>query len=322
MDFYLLTAGLFLFLSFEKQEEAKRLITPGQYFGHRFSRLFPWAFTAFLLAAVVQRLIIDRVTSPIALLDYFSGDIWEILLVKWTGMSEGGLMLNAPVWTMSSMLLVGFLIWSCIYHGKQKFLDILMPLTLILGVGVWRHVPSDNTQDWIGFTAFGTFRAWLVMCLGYYCLRLGKRLSAAPVNRRGQWLLFGVECVMHLLLLWICLYRNTKYYQWLAILLFMLSIAIAFSGKSYLEQLLRRVRFVPFLGELSLSIYLVHYPMIQLQEWILKHFGIARYYDYRLLFAAVVVVAALLHYYLTPPGIRLCKTAWGKLRGAVVDQNP
>lgn len=127
---------------------------------------------------------------------------------------------------------------------------------------------------------------------------------------------------MHLLLLWICLYRNTKYYQWLAILLFMLSIAIAFSGKSYLEQLLRRVRFVPFLGELSLSIYLVHYPMIQLQEWILKHIGIARYYDYRLLFAAVVVVAALLHYYLTPPGIRLCKTAWGKLRGAVVDQNP
>lgn len=173
VDFYLLTAGLFLFLSFEKQEEAKRLITPGQYFGHRFSRLFPWAFTAFLLAAVVQRLIIDRVTSPIALLDYFSGDIWEILLVKWTGMSEGGLMLNAPVWTMSSMLLVGFLIWSCMYHGKQKFLDILMPLTLILGVGVWRHVPSDNTQDWIGFTAFGTFRAWLVMCLGYYCLRWG-----------------------------------------------------------------------------------------------------------------------------------------------------
>lgn len=314
VEFYLLTAGVFLFQSFEKQSARNVLQTPYQYFKHRFARLFPWSFTAFLFAVVVKRLLIDRVHSLGTLFDYFSGDIWEILLIKWNGMNEEDLLLNVPAWTMSSMLLVGFLLWACLYHDNRRFLNLFMPLSLIIGYGVWRHLPVANTQAWIGFTTFGTFRAWLDMCLGYYCLQLTKRMSQIKFNRRGKTLLTIAECLCHCLLFWIILNRATRYYQWFATLLFTAAIAIAISGHSYVNRLLDKLNFVPFLGELSLSIYLIHHPLIDAYERICSHMGIDTYYLYPAAYAVLVIFFAVLHLYLTKYAMRLCSCLFQKLK--------
>ena len=42
VEYFLLTSGLFLFLSFFKKEGSDSLMTPGQFFGKRFWRFLPW----------------------------------------------------------------------------------------------------------------------------------------------------------------------------------------------------------------------------------------------------------------------------------------
>jgi peptidoglycan/LPS O-acetylase OafA/YrhL len=312
VEFFLLTAGVFFFLGYEKQCAKSRLDTPGQYLKKRFFRLFPWGATALLAAVVIQRFVIDRVTSPVALMDYFSSDIWELLLVKWNGINDNTQLLNGPAWTLSSMCIVGFLLWGCLYYYNERFLNLFMPLTLLVGYGFWRHIDAANTELWIGFTTFGTLRTWLVMCLGFYCLTLAQKLSAVPLNRGGKTLLTVVEICIHVFVTYVMLHRSTRYYQWLVTLLFLVAIAIAQSQKSYLPQWMNRFRVFDFLGELSMSVYLMHVPVILLFRW---RFDVSSWsYKQLLPVFAAILLAAVVHYYatkyliaLTRKGCKACK---------------
>lgn len=307
VEYFLLTAGLFLFLSFERGEAAGRLITPGQYVLRRFSRFFPWAFTGFLFAGVIDYTVIGKTESLGRWMDHFAKDLWDMLLISWNGMNKNTLMLNAPAWTLSAMLIVGFFIWTLLYHYKRPFLSLIMPLTLVVGFGIWTHLPSADTERWIGFTNFGTFRTWLIMCLSYYCVLLGRKLSEVPLNRKGKLLLTAVEVLIHVFALVVMFRRAERYYQWMLTLLFMLSIGIAISGHSYLADVLERSRLSRYLGEISMSVYLVHAPLIRL----FRHFYDVSDWSYPELMPlfAAVLAASVVHHWITGQLVR----ASGKL---------
>lgn len=294
VEYFLLVAGLFLFLSFEKGEKTGKQRTPVQYAAKRFARFFPWSITAFLAAVVAERIIVSPVKSLASWMDYFAGDIWEILMIKWNGMNNNAHLLNSPAWTLSAMLIVGFFIWTMMYYYKKPFLNLIMPLTLVIGFGYWTHLPSANTELWIGFTTFGTFRAYLIMCVSFYCLCLTRKLEDITLNKLGKGLLTAVELLIHIFAVLVMMVRAERYYQWLLTLLFMVSISIAISGHSYLAQLLGKAKYVNFLGDLSMSIYLMHVPVIyvcrnvyDISSW--------TYFELIPLFA-VVLVAAVVHY--------------------------
>ena len=313
VEFYLLTAGAFLFLTYERQKERQSVRMPYQYLKQRFLRLFPWALTAFLFTVITRRILLDHVTSPGDLLDYFSGDIWEILLVNWNGMNDDALALNVPAWTLSAMLLVGFVIWCCLYFDEKRFLHFFMPVSLLLGYGLWRHIPVGTTQTWIGFTTVGTFRAWLAMNIGFYCVILARSLSQVPLSKAGRVLLTVGEVGLHVFCLWAMLNRDTRYYQWLVTLLLALAVAIALSGKSCLGPLLARLREIPFLGEISLSVYLTHYAVLEANHRLWQHMG-QPMEEHIPLFVLLVLAFALLHYFLTKLFMKLCRSGWAKLR--------
>lgn len=266
VEYFLLTAGLFLFLSFEQGEQTGKQRTPGQYLARRFLRFLPWSITGYFLAVFVQRILIEPTTSLGAWMDCFASDIWEILMVKWNGMNNNAYLLNSPAWTLSAMLIVGFFIWTMLYHYKKPFVHLIMPLTLVVGFGYWTHLPSADTELWIGFTTFGTFRTWLIMCLSAYCLPLARKLAEVPLNKLGKALLTVAEVLIHGFALTVMFFRGERYYQWLLTGLFMVSIAIAMSGHSYIARALEKSKPVQLLGDLSMSVYLVHAPVIRLMR--------------------------------------------------------
>lgn len=308
VEYFLLAAGVFLFASFERGEQTGRLATPAQYLVKRFLRFLPWSLTAFLLTAFVQRILIDKTFSPIAWLDYFSGDIWEILMISANGMNNNVYFLNSPAWTLSAMLLVGFLIWTLLYHYKKAFFAVILPLSLIVGYGYWMHLPSANTELWIGFTTFGTFRTWLVMCLSYFCLPLGRKLASVPLNKTGKLLLTIAEVLTHLFALAVIFCRAERYYQWLLTALFMLSISIALSGHSYIAKAFENRRSIQLLGDLSMSLYLVHTAVLLAFRYVFD-MDTWSYFQLIPLFL-VVIVAAVCHYYGTSFVVRLVSNLW------------
>lgn len=306
VEYFLLVAGVFLFLSFEKGAETGKLRTPVQYAVKRFGRFFPWSLIAFLLAAAVERIWLHPTNSLAAWADYFAGDIWEILLLKWNGMNNNAYLLNPPAWTLSAMLIVGFFIWTMMYYYKKPFVNLIMPLVLVVGFGYWMHLPSANTETWIGFTTFGTFRTLLIMCLGFYCIPMAKKLGAQQLNRRGKCALTVVEILIHVCAFGIMIVRGERYYQWLLTLMFMISIAIAMSGHSYLAKATENSKIIQLLGDVGMSIYLVHVTVIRVFR---AYFDMSNWAYYRLLpVLAVVLGVAFLHYFGTKWIVKGAKT--------------
>jgi len=312
VEYFLLTAGLFLFLSFQRGEERGKNQTPGQYLWKRFVRFLPWSTTAFILTVVVERVFVNPVESVRTWANLFPSDIFEILMVKWNGMNNNAHLLNGPAWTLSAMLIVGFVIWTLLYHYKKLFLTLIMPVTLIAGFGYWMHLPSANTEAWIGFTTFGSFRTWLVMCLSFYCIPMSKKLSEIPLNRLGKCMLTLAEVLIHVFSVFVIFHWAERYYQWLLTLLFMVSIAIALSGHSYLDKLFRNSKLISLLGEVSMSIYLVHTAVIRGFDYV---FGISEWsYKELLPLFAVLFVAAVVHYYGTKWMVQILSKIWGKAK--------
>lgn len=121
------------------------------------------------------------------------------------------------------------------------------------------------------------------------------------------------EVGLHVFCLWAMLTRDTRYYQWLVTLLLALAVAIALSGKSCLGPQLARLRVIPFLGEISLSVYLTHYAVLEANHRLWQHMG-QPMEEHIPLFVLLVLAFALLHYFLTKLFMKLCRSGWAKLR--------
>ena len=296
VEFYLICAGMFLFKSFEKKEHTANLLTPIQYGVKRFSRMFPWALTGFLFVFVVKRLWIDRCFSLTQHADYFSGDIWELLLIKINGMNDNMPLFNGPAWTMGALCIVGLVIWGLLYYDKTRwFRDWIMPVSLIFFYGVWRHLESGDHQVWIGWTTLSVFRTYIGMCLGYYCYKLSAKFSEKQLSALGASIVTIVEISLHVIATIIMFNRETRNYQWLVSLIFVISLVIGMSGKSYLAVIMNKIKFIDFLGDFSLSLYLVHYGVIL----IFRHSITETLWSGKIigLYAVAVILVGLIHYY-------------------------
>lgn len=318
VEFYLLTAGVFLFMKYEKQIQGG-MQSPYSFLGKRFGRFFPWAFIGYLFAAVVIRGYLRPIGSFEKLIDYLSGDIWEILLIKMNGMNNNSALLNSPAWTLSSMLIVQFFIWSCLFHWREKFIDLIMPLTIVGGLGMWRFVDVAAVKLWIGFTTFGTFRAWIVICLGYYALRMSFKMKNIFFNDKGKLMLTAFELLCHIFAVWVIMNKDSRNYQWCCLLAFMIATAIELSGHSKFNEVLSRLPFVSFLGELSMCIYLTHGTVLKIwQFWYPEPYEM---YSHKFSFALAVLVVSLAMYYIVKYGIKLWESFVNVAQKVLISDN-
>lgn len=311
VEFYLLAAGVFFFRHLEHSQGE----TPGRYIGHRFARLFPWTLTAYALAFVVIRLYIDRTFTLGSLAGRLSQDLWEVLLVKMNGMNLGESLLNSPAWTVSSMFLVEIVLVGFFFACKKPFVRVLLPASLMAGFGIWRHVPSAGSTIWIGLTTFGTLRAWLVYGCAWYCYRLSGALGRAKLSRRAERALTGLATALHAFAIWAMLTQDSRNYQWCVLLAFFLAMALTISGhnrwNAALQKLARPIR---FLGALSLSVFLVHWPVIRLFQTFYPagtHAAVV---------TAAITLCSLAHYALTAGLIRLCQRMKPRLTALLLKQ--
>lgn len=308
VEFFLLAAGAYFFRAMESSEGEP----PRKYIVRRFWRFFPWAATAFVFAFVVIRVVVNR-QSPASLARSFSGDIWELLLVKMNGMNQGKRLLNCPVWTVSCMLLVEIVMAGWWARDKRGFVEIVMPLSLIVGFGYWRHVESTDHAVWMGFAAFGTVRVWLVYICGYCCWRTSRYLGEMLLNRKAEAALTVVEMLCHVFAVWVMLRYSTRNFQWCVLLAFLVATVIELSGHSLWEVALRRAsKLTGWLGRVSFSVYLVHWPIIKYFEAVYPDTGAL--YAHAGAVTGTVLCAAAGHCFLTAGLIRLWKRGMPKLK--------
>ena len=320
VEFFLIVAGVFFFMGFEKKDR-EGTAAVGPYVGKRFARLFPWALTGFIFAFVVKRMVIGSIGSMGELADYLSKDIWEILLVKMNGFNQGNPLLNDPAWTLSAMFLVEIVMIGFLCSNKKNFVNVVLPITLIIGYGFWRNTEMGNVADWIGFTTLGVLRAWLAYGCAYYCFRLSEYMKKISYSGFGRLCLTVIEALLHLFAIYTMMYKATRYWQWCATLAFVGAVAISISGQSLWNAILGKLSgLTSFLSGLSLSIYLIHYPIYEYFKQI--YTKKAALFSHVWSFIIVTLVFSLLHYFVTKGIISLWRILCPRVRSLLIEEGP
>ena len=298
VEFFVMAAGLFFFKKLEREDAAPDGMDSIAYIKKRFLRFFPYTTVGLLLAFLVKHVwIYTREGGTLTLIrvyKWFSRDIWDYLLVSMNGLNAGKYLLNVPLWSVSAMLICELLVWGLYRWNKQLFRTVIAPAAILFALAYWKNI--EGTADhhaWIGFTTFGVVRIFGDYCLALFVYEAAKRLASC--GDRLTALTRGLLTVCELACLALSIanmeFFDSRYFRYFNILLFCVALVICFSGQSLSDQMFRHGKVSAYLGTLSLSIYIVHYPVLDVfqQFWpepevLDGHF---------LLFAGVVLVCSV-----------------------------
>lgn len=212
--------------------------------------------------------------------------------------------LNAHTWTLSSMLIVEFILCYFLTRHKKTFTEFVVPISIVFGIGTW----TNFTQN---FSLQQNLRVWMVYCTGYLSYLLSRRIKETSFNFRGKITLTVIEILGYSVAVLIMMTRCNLYYQWTCTAIMAVSVSISFSGVSLLEQLLSSkilAKVCCFLGKLSLSVYLLHWGIYQ--AFISRFPDPETRYSYKWHYLLCFLLCAVLQLIIIPPCINIIKKFW------------
>lgn len=170
VEFFVIVSGFLFYSSWEKRTRGEnppidlRLEHWKTYMIKRYMRFFWPTFFAFLGYFLVIRIWMTESLSLNKVVNWLSSDIWEILLLKMTGLNRGKLnLLNNPAWMLSSMLLAEFFILGMLVWCRKFFLSFFLPLSMVCTMGYWINIDTAAVEKFLGLFTFGTLRVYFVM---------------------------------------------------------------------------------------------------------------------------------------------------------------
>lgn len=297
VELFVLIAGVFLFAGMCTRERdamgRRRVREPYMFLKKRFLRFLPYSFFGFLIALAVKLILknADGGFTAKELGNWLTDGAWDILMVKMNGMNNNAPLLNVPAWTLSAMLICEFLICACMYNNAKLYETLIMPVTVLIGMGIWRHIPNANHTEWIGFTTFGLLRIWIVYGLSWCCCQLMLRIRECRWTKTGVAVITTAEILGYVFALYVMMNQTSRNWRWVAILAMLLSVAISISGKSASVSVFQGKKWIGWAGELSMGVYLTHYPIMECFR--VKYPG-EQVADHVAAFAGAVMIGAVL----------------------------
>ena len=270
------------------------------YMSKRYFRFFWYSLFAFIITYFVIRLWCwGQISSVESFSDYAALDIWEILMLTQSGINNDAYSLNSVDWTISCTLIVEFLVIGLLVWIRKPFLSLIMPCSMLVGVGIYFHLKSVATSIFVlNLLTVGVLRIYILTCLGILTWYLSQKLSLLKLKTAGKAVLTAIEALGLLWILFVACFKKMgpyyKYYMYCFCGVAMIVIAISFSRQGYIEKLIKGNKFTKFLGEYSFCIYLTHIAVLEYYKK--SYVDINERYSKHFEFAAVMLLVALAFY--------------------------
>lgn len=220
--------------------------------------LISWWIGFFVIGAV-------RRLGPVALWKALEKDVWELTLVKMSGLFTGGI--NGAMWYLSAMLLVMAVLYPLLRKNKDLMTHVVCPLLALFFYGYLCRTEGHPRDPlvWMGLCYKGLLRAAAGLCCGAVIyLAVGNLRRKAPrgLTRAGQALVILLQLLCLSLVIRYMALRKPSQYDYFYLFLLMILVLLSFSGFG-LETLLSRCgergkSAAVFLGKYSLPLYLGH----------------------------------------------------------------
>jgi len=253
VDFFFVLSGFVIARAFWTERRATAFVDNAR---ARLARMYPLHLVMLLVVVLLQAVLTLGFRVPASAQNDAYHFILNILLLNSSGLQHG-FSFNAPSWSISTEFLINLLFLGCItLPGRMA-----KPLLAVIGIVCLATMAHRGVIN--GTRAFGWIDNDLIRtCAGFLTGVLLERVHArlVPLRRHAAWDLVLLICVAAILrYLALGPYNNASE---MAICYVGFPLVIASAVRSQWVASVLRAKPLVYLGSISYSIYLVHYPLM------------------------------------------------------------
>lgn len=282
VEFFFIVSGFYFMQGVEKNEKSKKNIYLLNFENtiKRFKRFVPITlisgFFICLIAFVFKSIKISNLFLS----------LYNSLLVGIVGI---GYNLNVPIWYLSAIILIMFLLYPIIRNNKQRYIYYIAPLIVLFGLGyMYKKYPSLDLSSYLWNNLFysGLLRCLVDINIGILVYELikyfNKRMKKIKEKKRKKRIRIGLQIIEIILYLFIFAYMLFAGYKnkndYFLLICILCATTITLSEQTYIKKIFSH-KFVYYLEKLSLYIYINQQIFITLLSLLLKKYNIG-YYKY------------------------------------------
>lgn len=299
VEFFFLVSGYLMAKSIAKKQDVKENIFKStfDFMKRKYFSIFPYHLFA---TGVVIILILFNLPTVQEMISYIIKSLPTIFLVQICGFPLGNS--NHVTWYLSAMLVSMLLIYPICKKNYKFFVRFVAPALVIFFVGYqaieFGYLTGVGKKTPFGYKSL--IRAISEISLGIMSYDISGWLADRFKDNRGaKYLLHIVEFGCYFLTLAYVMLTMSKKYEFVALALLFIAITITFSNLTTMEKM--NTKFIYFLGNSSLLIYLNHVAAIYVVK---NYFGIINL-RIRYQFMIAILITIVLSW--------LCKKAGNKL---------
>ena len=292
VDMFFWIAGVFLMRTIMKKEQ-----TAVHYTYRRLQKVFLPYLLSFGLAAVLDYKHLMSFTNFDSFMDVYVPFASFLTLTEEMGPPLHSYVILVGGWFLSVMIIGGFLLFSILEYNRKLATKVLLPLAFILGYSFMFQInPEVDNFSKLACISFPLLRGFLGMSGGAMVYALSSNYPEL-LNKNGRLINLGAASAF---VLFLCIMFTQKSFDAQLVLLIPLILLGMLISDSWAEKCYRRIPYggvLPWLGEISLEIFLIHSPVIHIVHSCFKNLPVAVAPALYVLADVLAVIAAafLLH---------------------------
>ena len=234
-----------------------------QYAVRRLARIYPMHLFSLLVVMIIYGAGGYRAHSADIAPVYHV--VMNLLLLNNVGLTPERLQpqWNVPAWSLSAEWIVSLLFFIVIQRRKQPSLFALLT-TIFVGVALLQHTTGSYTLNW-GLDGFfilnyGLLRGIIGFSIGMVIYHFQRDLPQIATK-----VFLIVEGMLWALFLWYAVVPSPHYLFGIDYIMLLIVFPLLLITCLYKQSLARRILELPpfqFLGNMSYSIYMIHFPAI------------------------------------------------------------
>lgn len=251
VDFFFIVSGYLFYNSVIKKDDKEESIYKQNisFIWKKLKLFYPLVFVG-TLECLIARIIIDNIKIHTIL-----NSIFTFSLVHMSGLPLSKI--NNVTWYISVMLMTMFIMFPIIKKNKDKYINYICPIILILGFGLFnKYFHNFNELLDYNFVYNGFLRGFLEINLGCLACHISSWIKNKEFTKLAKILATITEVLGYIFFGLMMCTTNEKIDLFL-VLVITVAIIISFSKLSYTEHIFSKLSFKN-MDKLSLSIYCNH----------------------------------------------------------------
>lgn len=292
VDFFFIVSGYYFYksiLNIKKKEKIDIYKENVKLILSKLKKFLPYTIISGFIS-IILFLFLKELKISNALMSIFN-----IFLIDMTGLV--GYTINGPVWYISSMLLVFFVLLPIIYKLDDKYIYYICPIIVLFGLGyMYKTYPNLDLyrSKWHTILYSGTVKAFIEINIGILIYNISKKIKIVLNDKKKIYriLLCICYCLLYVFIsLFFIFYKRLGVLDYFVLILISFTLLLNFSDTLFCHKI--DCKFIRYLEKISLPIFINQQLFLNYFTFLGKKFP-KQFYIYLILYVSCTIIFSIL----------------------------